>query len=80
MVLWAYTQREFVKNLEPASEDDRSDDLIGEPLLVIEWNVEGLLHRFEENNLHTKSSLVAGKKFNICTISRNSIGDCIATL
>jgi hypothetical protein len=52
MVSWAHEQREYQKKHHTPSEDDRSDDLIGDPLLIIEWNDQGLQHRLGVNGAH----------------------------
>lgn len=59
ILAWA---KEVRSALGARVEDDRDDDLVGDLLLVIEWNGLGLAHRGGVNAACTKAALVAGTR------------------
>ncbi len=66
IVAWARNVR--AQSAHITTEDDRPDDIVSEgPLLCIEWNSEGIEQRLNENNTHTKDSLVNGM-LSLCSL------------
>jgi len=56
IIEWA----EIERNNAPTGEDDRPDDIIGDPLLILHWNEVAFAAHTAANPVQTKALLVGG--------------------